>query len=169
MEVIMFTITHATLDQQGATKSKWNKKFVSVFYMGLIMATILSVNRANATIATTESASRVVVTKQANSVSFDLCSYHFNFEQRMIINGQLMMILTTQENSPGPHDLLLIETCDGYNIYQVSSGNSLTIDFPNPSITNNAENTSTEITKPGPMQLITTHKTAGFLWIRKER
>jgi len=148
------------------TVTRKNKRFFSVNFIALIVAAVLS-SPASAVVATTLTSSRIVFTGQWRSVYVAQCGYNLSYEQLALIEGgKPEWVLTSQVYSPGAADLVLLSSCDGYNIYE-SFSVSLTDDFPNHSTTSNAENPSTEITKPEQIQFSTIARSTNSIWIRK--
>jgi len=150
---------------ESLTVTRKNKRFFSVNFIALIVAVVLSIP-ASAIVATTLTGTRIVFTGQWRAVSVQLCGYQLNYEQLVIIDGGKPEWVLTQSDSHGAADLVLLSSCDGYNLYETSSV-GLTDDFPNHSTTSNAENPSAEITKPGQIQFSTIAKSTTSIWIRK--
>ena len=157
---------------ESLTVTRKNKRFFSVTCIALIVAAILSIKPANAKIATTLtlSGTHATITPVTNNSVLTLCAGIFNHEQRMSIGGVSMLFPTEFIYPTGHFIVTLLESCGGYNVYGLTSCLCLTDDFEITAIPMDAENDApNEITIPDQIGLVTVPRTAGYLWIRKNK
>ena len=88
--------------------------------VGLMALTVATLAYANPASATPSDAAHVSVGNRWQATSIDLCSgaYFFNYTQRITVDGESTMAPVESVAPPGRYEAILVNSCDGYDIYE---------------------------------------------------
>ncbi|MBA2281536.1 MAG: hypothetical protein H0W25_09930 [Acidimicrobiia bacterium] len=98
------------------------KKLVTLSCIALAVPTVAGASPATA--KPTSGPASVWVSVGGHSqaiVSPDRCSYNFDYEQRIVVDGESAMMQVASVVPPGRYQAFAYDTCDGYIVYAFGS------------------------------------------------
>jgi hypothetical protein len=116
----MFTTTHAF----PAIAKRNLGKFISFSWFALVFIANMNVSPANARLLTSLTSTEVIVSENyITQITVTECEggVEFRYLQRVIINGKPVMVPVEYVYPAGTHQMNLEGTCDGLNLYGVST------------------------------------------------
>lgn len=96
------------------------RKVATVWLMASTVATFACANPAS---AKPSDAAHVSVGNRWEAIPTSLCSgaYVFNYRQRITLDGESTMAPVESVAPPGRYEAILVNRCDGYDIYEFGS------------------------------------------------
>ena len=89
----------------------------------LLAVTVITFAQADPAGAKPSDAAHVAVGNRWQASPTELCSgaYSFNYRQRITVGGESTMAPVEAVAPPGRYEAILVNTCDGYDIYEFGS------------------------------------------------
>ena len=114
----MFSTTPAC----PAITKKGLKKLISIFFFVFVFIANINLSPANARFLTSATGTELNISN--NSFDYERVDNDcgsFAYLQRVIINGQTLMVLTEFIYPAGTHQMTLVGNCDGLNLYEAGT------------------------------------------------